>query len=1320
VNKKCNIKSSLDNISNVNIPAYPAKVSQWITRHFGSAFVGLLVYSMAGLGHAAPPTAINQRVQVNANSVKVRTAPPALTDTTARRNTGEQGTTIGGPTTAILGGTSYVWWNVNFDSGTDGWVAQDFIDRIITTTVPVAPVASSPGTGSAPGETVATNTPTLSWSKSSGATTYEVNLSKEPYGSANIVFSNTNTGDVSSVPVTSALANNTNYRWNLNAKNSAGSSLSSNTLYFRVQTTPVPTVPDAPIASSPGTGSAPGEIITTGSPTLSWSKSSGATTYEVNLSKEPYGSANIVFSNTNTGDVSSVPVFPALTNNTNYRWNLYAKNSAGSSLVSNTRYFRVQTSVPPIGINVLGVDISYFQSVSSWPSVKQAPKQFAWIRASFNLTKDTSFESHVTGAKAAGVVTGAYCFPCPDVSGAQMTADIFVQYASRAIGAGNLPPCLDVEEAANCFTIPAGTGTNATLSIWVRLWCQRVQQLTGVKPIIYCTSGTAGKLESDLSQYPLWLAKWDQSVISSPASLYPWTAWTFKQYQSGDIRPGLNGYNGVCAGIGACDLDAYFGSLGDFNTLISTGGTDPVVAASKATNPTPANSTGNQSLMPNLTWSSGLNTNLFRIYLGRTSNLGSSELVSTQGVQSAFFAPDTLEFGTNYFWRIDSSDTAGTYTTGDVWSFSTEAAPVIVASKATNPTPADGTGNQTRTPNLTWTAGLNTNLFRIYLGTTSNLLASNLVSTQGVQSAFFTPDTLNFGTNYFWRIDSSDAGGTYTTGDVWSFSTDTAPVVAASKATNPKPADGAAIQSRTPNLTWIAGLNTNLFKIYLGTTSNLFASNLVSTQGVQSAFFTPDTLNFGTNYFWRIDSFDAAGTYSTGDVWSFSTEAAPIIVASKATNSTPADGAGNQSRTPVLTWTAGSNTTGFKIYVGMNSNLGAAQLVSTQGGHTAFFTPDPLSYTTTYYWRVDATNASGVTIGDVWSFTTADASTTRIVSVNGSLNFGNVTVGSSNTATLSIRNSGNTTLTVSGVAYPAGFSGNWSNGTIAAGAFKDVIITFSPTTATNFGGSINVISDNTSGVGSIIASGAGVPSSSKDLVIKEIKIKSASVKQGEKINIDLTVGNLGNTEINKLYSIKFYLGSSTNQMTYLIGNYSLSDKVNPSDTLTYFDLLLDIPSSILKGQYFVNGIIDFDNVISEIDESNNAGNSLLRVTVVSELSPEVLVQQPVGTRLFDGKNKKNFGKISVGKTSIVKIFYIKNTGSVKIDKIVITMTGANRKDFKLDSSPKSALAPGASTTFKVRFKPSGKGNRNASLQIKVNDKNENSFDINLAGYGVNR
>ena len=64
---------------------------------------------------------INDRVQVNATFVNVRaTANGTLLGT---QTTNALGTVIGGPTNT--GG--YNWWNINFDTGFDGWSAEDYL-----------------------------------------------------------------------------------------------------------------------------------------------------------------------------------------------------------------------------------------------------------------------------------------------------------------------------------------------------------------------------------------------------------------------------------------------------------------------------------------------------------------------------------------------------------------------------------------------------------------------------------------------------------------------------------------------------------------------------------------------------------------------------------------------------------------------------------------------------------------------------------------------------------------------------------------------------------------------------------------------------------------------------------------------------------------------------------------------------------------------------------------------------------------------------------------------------------------------------------------
>ena len=116
-------------------------------------------------------------------------------------------------------------------------------------------------------------------------------------------------------------------------------------------------------------------------------------------------------------------------------------------------------------------------------------------------------------------------------------------------------------------------------------------------------------------------------------------------------------------------------------------------------------------------------------------------------------------------------------------------------------------------------------------------------------------------------------------------------------------------------------------------------------------------------------------------------------------------------------------------------------------------------------------------------------------------------------------------------------------------------------------------------------------------------------------------------------------------------------------------------------------------------------------------APEIAVQQPSGKNLKDGVSSKSFGSVAV-KSTVTKTFTIRNTGTAKLTKLAITKAGAHAKNFTVKPPLKSSLAPGASTTFKVTFKPSVKGVRKAVIHIRSNDSNENPFDIALSGKGV--
>ena len=105
---------------------------------------------------------------------------------------------------------------------------------------------------------------------------------------------------------------------------------------------------------------------------------------------------------------------------------------------------------------------------------------------------------------------------------------------------------------------------------------------------------------------------------------------------------------------------------------------------------------------------------------------------------------------------------------------------------------------------------------------------------------------------------------------------------------------------------------------------------------------------------------------------------------------------------------------------------------------------------------------------------------TRIIGLSGNLAFGNVKVGQAPTRTLTISNTGDSTMTVSSISYPAGFSGNWSSGTIAAGGSQPVTVTFAPKVGASYSGTITVSANQTSGTNTIAASGLGVATKPAD------------------------------------------------------------------------------------------------------------------------------------------------------------------------------------------------------------------------------------------------
>ena len=146
---------------------------------------------------------------------------------------------------------------------------------------------------------------------------------------------------------------------------------------------------------------------------------------------------------------------------------------------------------------------------------------------------------------------------------------------------------------------------------------------------------------------------------------------------------------------------------------------------------------------------------------------------------------------------------------------------------------------------------------------------------------------------------------------------------------------------------------------------------------------------------------------------------------------------------------------------------------------------------------------------------------------------------------------------------------------------------------------------------------------------------------------------------------------------------------------------------------------------------NNLGEDYLTLKVAMLETPDVSVQttgpvpppsaivfqQPPGSNLVDGATKV-FGRVKVGRAGAARVFTITNTGASVLSGIGVSLAGPHGKDFVLTKPRKTTLAPGASISFKVSFKPKTKGTRRATLKIRSNDPNGNPSGIQLSGVGL--
>ena len=184
------------------------------------------------------------------------------------------------------------------------------------------------------------------------------------------------------------------------------------------------------------------------------------------------------------------------------------------------------------GPTVTGMDVSYYEASIDWDAAHAAGIDFAFIRVSDGLQFiDPKFPAYWAGARAAGVIRGAYQFFRPSQDPIAQ-ADLLLDRIGP-IEPDDLPPVIDVEVSGGLST--------AEVAARVRAWVAHVTEAIGRPPIIYAGLYSWHDLtgSADITTSPLWVAQYTSAPC--PNIPTPWTRWMFWQHTATGSVPGIPG-----------------------------------------------------------------------------------------------------------------------------------------------------------------------------------------------------------------------------------------------------------------------------------------------------------------------------------------------------------------------------------------------------------------------------------------------------------------------------------------------------------------------------------------------------------------------------------------------------------------------------------------------------------------------------------------------------------------------------------------------------------------------------------------------------------
>lgn len=376
---------------------------------------------------------------------------------------------------------------------------------------------------------------------------------------------------------------------------------------------------------------------------------------------------------------------------------------------------------------------------------------------------------------------------------------------------------------------------------------------------------------------------------------------------------------------------------------------------------TPAHLAANLPLSPTLAWTASDTAYSFDLQVATDMWTEAGMAWDEVGITEKSKTISGLAYNTTYYWRVRSNNPAGTsgwtYPGPQQMFFSTIPAPTPAPALIS---PANGANGISGSPTLLWHKMTGAVSYTVQACTTVAFDAST-IEYAGLTDTLKAFPGLLTDKNYFWRVNSTNAGGTGPWSPPWNFATvPPAPVLLA-------PAQNAIGIMAYPAFEWNSVSGASAYALQVSATSD-FSDLVVDIAQTDTLWQSSTRLTNGQTYYWRVKASVTVGFTDWSQAGQFTTlplgSDVPIPTV-------PALYASDVVRTTQFEWYEVSGAEKYYIQVSTTANF-ASPIVNDSTADYYYYRSTPFAANTLLYWRVYARSAGGNSAwSDTMRFTTA-------------------------------------------------------------------------------------------------------------------------------------------------------------------------------------------------------------------------------------------------------------------------------------------------------------------------------------------------------------